>query len=215
MPYIKRHLRSRNWFYFTHKLFVALFFWTLSGDYFPTIWSPHCWTASTLKPLCTSGWILRFRNSGTERKKEVSRGGNLQCTFRGARVLPSRENRAMHPLSSPSTALHRQPWFWGGEFHTDTRGQLVGREKLFHSHLISPAFLIKQAATADLWKNHYPAIPHSRAVLLLQTKQLFALRQLFPAEHLQNFTAIKQLSAFFPPRDVLGRHRHREPRYQG
>lgn len=37
----------------------------------------------------------------------------------------------MLPLSSPSTALHRQPWFWRDEFHTDTRGQLAPRDEHF------------------------------------------------------------------------------------
>lgn len=34
--------------------------------------------------------------------------------------------------------------------------------------------------------------------VLLQTKQSFTLRQLFPAEHRQNFTAGEKLSAFSP-----------------
>lgn len=107
-----------------------------------------------------------------ERKKEVFSGGNLQCTFPGARAWPSRENRAMHPLSTPSTALPRQPWFWGDEFHTDTRGQLAARDQHFHSHLIFPALLIRQTVRADLGKNNYPGITHSRAVLLLQTNSI-------------------------------------------
>lgn len=118
------------------------------------------------------GWTLRFRNSGMERKKEVFSGGNLQCTFPGARAWPSRENRAMHPLSTPSTALPRQPRFWGDEFHTDTRGQLAARDQHFHSHLIFPALLIRQTVRADLGKNNYPGITHSRAVLLLQTNSI-------------------------------------------
>lgn len=84
--------------------------------------------------------MQEWKNSGIQEwKKEVFRGGNLQHIF----------SRAMQPLSSPSSALHRQPCFWRDEFHTHTRGQLAGREKLSHSHLIFPVLLIKRAAGAD------------------------------------------------------------------
>lgn len=75
----ERHPRSRNLFYLTQIICIPLAslatlvvpppFEILISE-LPPLWNPSAGS-------CTCGWILRFRNSGMERKNEFSRGGNL------------------------------------------------------------------------------------------------------------------------------------------
>lgn len=83
---------------------------------------------------------------------------------------------------SPSwrgTARDTQPRPSGEQCHTETQGQSAARDERLHSLLFFPAPFVKQALMAELWKNNYSGITHSRAVLLLQTKSILHSRSFF------------------------------------
>lgn len=119
-------------------------------------------------------WLdLKVQEFGNgKEKKRFSAVGTSSAHFLVLEPCPAGRTGPCTPSPLPAQLSPRQPWFWGDEFHTDTRGQLAARDQHFHSHLIFPALLIKQTVRADLGKNNYPGITHSRAMLLLQTNSI-------------------------------------------